>query len=415
MADPARILNKLRDEVKAEIEEHLLPFWISKVIDNKNGGFHGRLLNDNSLIKNAPRSAVLNTRILWTFSAAYRILQEKKYSFVADRSYKYMMNHFWDDVHGGVYWMIDQQGNPVEAKKHVYAQAFAIYGLSEYYRATSDSTALTKAIDIYNLLIRHSLQPETSGYHEAFSKHWTPLDDVRLSEKDDKQLRSMNTHLHLFEAYANLYRVWPNEDLRRDLTSLIELFFGPIYSKRYHHFYSFFDEKWMPTTDVYSYGHDIETAWLLIDATRIIGDKDLINQSRDIGLKIAEVTLKEGIDEEWGGLYQGGKAGRVIDADKHWWAQAEAVVGFVYAYQEFNRIEFLEAAVGIWEFTKKYIKDPRYGEWFFRVNRSGDPYMDEDKVGPWKCPYHTVRMGLELLERVDAEEPIPGKEITRTK
>ncbi len=403
------LLNTLLENIRGEVENHILPYWIKNVIDNKNGGFHGRIRNDNTVVHDSPRSIILNARILWTFSAAYRVLREKRYLFVAERAYNYIMNHFWDDVNGGVYWMVDQNGQPTDLKKHAYAQAFAVYGLSEYYRATSDVTALTRGIEIYNLLKQNGNNHDGPGYHEAFSCEWEPLSDVRLSDKDDEQKRSMNTHLHLFEAYTNLYRVWPNEDLKTDIVALFNLFFGPMYNKNNGHFFAFFDEQWNPTTDIYSYGHDIEAVWLLFDSARVLGDDQLIEIARQLIRQTAEVTLQEGIDPERGGIYQSGSNGTVVYSDKHWWVQAEGIVGFVYAYSETGNEEYLQAAVKLWEFIDKYIIDSEYGEWYFRVNQNGEPYLEEDKVGAWKCPYHNVRAGLELVEKVRNRKKAVGE------
>jgi cellobiose epimerase len=404
------IMVRLRDELKAELIDHLLPFWINNVIDVQNNGFYGQLTGDNTVIKDAPKSAILFTRILWTFSAAYRLLKDSPSPHISDKVYCYIEEHFWDRDYGGVYWMVDHSGVPSDTKKHTYAQAFAIYGLSEYFRATSNNTALKKAVEIYNLLEHYSLQDKTKGYYEAFSRDWKPLSDVRLSEKDIAEHHSMNTHLHLLEAYANLYKVWPNDSLHKSLTSLIGLFLGPLSNKTNRHYYTFLDENWCPKSDVYSFGHDIEATWLVMDAARTVQDENLIRRTRDAALTVAEITIQEGVDKEHGGLYYSGFDGDVLDTDKHWWAQAEAIVGFVNVYQESQRIDFLEAAYHIWKFTQKHIIDHTYGEWFFRVDRIGIPYPEEDKVGPWKCPYHNVRACLEILRRTSAEAPVVGGE-----
>jgi cellobiose epimerase len=402
----ARTLLQLRDELKQELCDHLLPFWMNKVVDHRHGGFHGRLLNDTTVIPQAPRSAILYSRILWTFSAAHRLLGDTAYLEIADRAYRYIEDYFWDPLHGGVYWMVDHMGLPLDTKKHTYAQAFAIYGLSEYYRTVTDETALKRAEKIYRLLENYSLQPGTNGYYEAFSREWKPLRDVRLSEKDDAEQHSMNTHLHLLEAYTNLLRAWPDEDPRHSLTLLNELFLGPLYNKNNKHFFTFFDENWFPRSNVYSFGHDIEATWLILDAARAIGDARLIERTREVSLTVARRALRDGIDRERGGLYYSGFSGKILDSDKHWWSQAEAIVGFVNAYRESKDPAFVQAASGIWEFTKQYIIDHEYGEWFFRVTREGEPYRHEDKAGPWKCPYHTVRAALELIERVDDKETV---------
>lgn len=389
----------MEQELRSELEDRILPYWSSKTIDTDFGGFIGRIDGENRMIPNAQKSAILNTRILWTFSAAYRVLNRADLKDIADRAQRYVIDHFWDSKHGGLYWMLDHRGEVFSSKKHAYAQAFGMYGFSEHYRATGNKESLAKAIDLFHLLETHSYSSATKGYYEAFDKEWNPLEDVRLGSSDAYEKRSTNTHLHLLEAYTNLYRVWPDEKLRTQLTVLLELFLGPIYDAKNHHFIAFFGEDWSPRSEVYSYGHDIETTWLMHDAAEALADPELLFRTRNVVREVSAFVLREGLDTEFGGLYNFGKDGVVFDSDKHWWVQAEAIIGFMNMYQISGESEYLTVANEIWDYTRENILDHEHGEWFFRVTRNGQPYAHEDKIGPWKCPYHTVRACLEVIER----------------
>jgi mannobiose 2-epimerase len=387
------------ESLQHELEQRILPYWSTKTLDETHGGFIGRIDGENRVIPNAHKSAILNARILWTYSAAYRVLNRPDLKDLAERAQTYLIDRFWDKEHGGLVWMLDHRGDVFSSKKHAYAQAFGIYGFSEHARATGDEDSLAKAIELFQLLETHSFSEQTQGYYEAFDREWKPLDDVRLGSSDAFEKRSTNTHLHILEAYTNLYRVWPDELLRVRLTHLLDLFLGPIYDAENHHFIAFFAEDWSPKSSIYSYGHDIETTWLIQDAAEVLADPERIVRTREVVMNVAAFVLREGVDTKYGGLFNFGKDGHVYDSDKHWWAQAEAMIGFLNMYQISGDESYLTAANNIWSFTQEHILDHEFGEWFFRVTRNGQPYAHEDKIGPWKCPYHTVRACLEVIQR----------------
>ena len=210
-------LQQFRSEIEKELIDNILPFWSNKMPDEDNGGFYGQITGKDEIIPKAHKGSVLNARILWTFSAAYRIYKNPDYLVIATRARNYIIDHFIDKKFGGVYWLLDYKGNPVETKKQIYAQGFAIYGLSEYYRVTSDTEALNHAIELYRLIEKHSFDTEKNGYLEAFTEDWQPIADMRLSEKDANEQKTMNTHLHILEPYSNLYRVWENDSLKSQL------------------------------------------------------------------------------------------------------------------------------------------------------------------------------------------------------
>lgn len=391
-------LKQLDQEMTHHLHDELLSFWMNKTINPYFGGFVGRIDGNNQVHYDAPKGLILNARILWSFSAAYRIFGKPEYLEMARISFNELEERFWDTDHGGVYWMVNADGSINEAKKHSYAQAFAIYGYSEYYRITNDIKALEKAIALFELLNEHAYLAKDKAYYEAFSREWEPLKDVRLSEKDALEFRSTNTHLHILEAYTNLYRVWDNPLLAQRLEELIDVFDHIIFEPDTGFYYSFFDEQWNPKSNLYSFGHDIETSWLLSDAVALVGTPEQVERNKAIVTKVANTIYEQGLSDT-GALYNLGSEGTIIDTDHHWWAQVEAMVGFVHAYSITQDERYITATIRLWDFINTYLLDKEFGEWFFRVNSVGIPYVVEDKVSEWKCPYHTTRACLEIHAR----------------
>ncbi len=379
-----------------ELRHRMLPYWVDNTVDEENGGFVGQIRQDGERVHDAAKGSVLTARILWAFAAAHRLLGDGRFRELADRAHAYLMQRLWDSVNGGVFWTVDQNGNPLDQRKQTYAQAFALYGLSEYHRATGDKDALEHAIRVFELIEAHTLEPEHGGYLEALSPSWERIDDVRLSDKDLNAPKNMNTHLHVLEAYTNLFRVWPDALLGEKLAALIGLFLDEIIDADKHHLHTFFDMDWTPVTEVVSFGHDIEASWLLPEAAQVLGDSATASKVRAAALPMARAALLEGIDSG-GGMVNELRPDGEADRDKYWWVQTEAIVGFVNAYQETQAVDFLEAAVDIWEFARHHLM--AHDEWYFRVDREGRPYPEDDKVGMWKCPYHGVRSCFEVMAR----------------
>ena len=390
-------LTILADDLEAELTQNILPYWRAHAVDQERGGFHGQITRRNEVVANAPKGAVLNARILWAVSAASRALDDDTYRPLADRAYEYLTTHFWDETHGGIYWMLRPDGTPLKTKKQVYAQAFAIYALAEYHRLTDEPEPLARAIQLFELLEEHAFDGAEGGYFEAYSRDWHLLDDVRLSAKAPK---SMNTHLHVLEAYTTLHRAWPEPALKTQLRDLIRLFLDTILDAETHHVISFFDECWTPRSELISFGHDIEASWLLVEAAEVIGEAALLEETQAAAVRIARTTQDEGQDADGGLLYEIHADG-TLDDDKHGWPQAEAIVGFVNAYQISGEQAFLDAALRCWDFTQQHMLDAAHGEWLYRVARTGAPYPDDDKVGPWKGPYHNTRACLEIMRRAE--------------
>jgi mannobiose 2-epimerase len=394
-------LRTLRDEMRAELIERILPFWTGEAADARHGGIVGFVSEDGHRDDEAPKGCILHARLLWTLSAASRALGDESYRAAADRIAAYFSEHFVDPVFGGVFWMVDARGRPLDERKHVYAQAFAIYALAEHFRASADAGSLAAAIAIYRLVEAHARDTQLGGYEEAFSRSWALLDDVRLSDVDANERRSMNTHLHLLEAYTTLYIAWPDASLRPRLESLIELFLDRIIAPDGGHVVGFLTTDWQPRSTRISFGHDIETSWLLMDAALALGNAALTSRVNAAARRLSEAVLADGLDRECGGIFYARDAGR-LDMDKEWWPQVEAIVGFLAAFQESERPEFLDAAVSAWGFARDHLLDRRRGEWLRRVSRDGTESRGGEKVGPWKCPYHNGRACLEVMSRVDS-------------
>ncbi len=390
---------QLKQEVSEVLQNNILRFWIDNMVDNEHGGFYGRMDGKGVLHPKADKGAILNARILWTFSAAYRVLGKQEYLAMATRAKQYFINHFLDRQYGGVYWSVDYKGNPVDTKKQFYAIGFALYGMSEYARATGDKEALNIAVNLYHCLELHALDHEYNGYIEATTRDWKPLDDVRLSAKDANYPKSQNTHLHIIEPYANLYRVWPSHELEHSLRNIIHIFLHYILNRDTHHLDLFFEQNWKRGADhLESYGHDIECSWLMHEAALVLGDKNLLQQMEGVVQMVAKASEK-GLNPDGSMAHEANIDTGYVDDDPQWWVQAEAVVGFVNIYQHFGDQSALQKALHCWEYIKKNLIDFEQGEWYWSRSKDGTLNLDEDKAGFWKCPYHNGRMCLELLER----------------
>lgn len=394
---PAERLIRLRSAVREELTRRILPFWLTHTVDRSNGGFVGQVSEDNVPDPSAPKGSILHSRILWTFAAAYRALGDEEYLKAASHAALFLRRRFVDERYGGVYWMLDARGKVLDDRKHVYAQAFAIYALAEYHLATGSDRELQCAIDLFELIDRSAHDTEHGGYEEAFARNWTLLEDVRLSDKDAHERKSMNTHLHVLEAFTNLYRAWPDRRLRERLYELVAVFLTRIINEKESTLIQFFDSDWTPKSSATSFGHDIEASWLLLEAAEVLSDDALSERVRTASLMIARRVMQRALDAD-GGLVYESRDGRITDADKYWWPQAEAVVGFVTAFQISGDEAFFHAAERVWEFTDRHIVDHVHGEWHERVDRQGAAY-ESDKTGPWKCPYHNGRMCLEVMRR----------------
>lgn len=378
--------------------DHILRYWQLHMPDRRYGGFLGGLDNDNRPVTGAPKGAVLHARILWTFSEAHRFSGDPALAEIADRAYAYLSGPFTDKEHGGVFWSLSPDGTVLDTRKQVYAQAFALYGIAAYYALTGLSSVLDQAISLFRLIEQHAFDTAENGYLEAFSRSWGPLEDLRLSAKDANEKKTANTHLHVIEAYAALYRVWPDEGLRERMINLLALFDRYFIDPASGHLRLFFNESWVEKPDVVSYGHDIEAAWLLQQCAEVAGDKPWIDRFRGHALRLAEASI-EGLDQDGGLWYEFDPHMAHLVREKHWWPQAEAMVGFYHAWQQSGDAAWLARSAGSWSFIQEHMIDHGRGEWYWGVTEDYSPMPGQDKAGFWKCPYHNGRACMEMLER----------------
>lgn len=390
---PASLRTAYRHDLDRELG-HILDWWVKHALDAERGGFYGRIGHENTADTGAERGVVLNSRILWTFAAAARAQQNAQWMAIADHTFAYFRAHFIDPDHGGVFWSVTADGQPHNTRKQIYGLAFAVYGLTEYYRAGGPEEALAEAIRLFRWIEQYSYDGIRGGYWEAFARDGAALADVRLSDRDRNDPKTMNTHLHVLEAYTNLYRVWPAPQVARQLRHLIQVFLDYIVNPLSGHLCLFFDAGWAPQSDVISYGHDIEAAWLLPEAAGVLGDAALVQKCRDNAVIMA-IAAARGYDDTAGGLWYENHL-----AEKHWWVQAEGMVGFLNAWQISGEAHFFEKSVGCWQFVQRHLLDRAHGEWFWGVDARGRVMPGEDKAGFWKCPYHNGRACLEVLERL---------------
>ncbi len=396
-------LSSLTIELQDELQR-ILHFWSTEAIDTEHGGFLGQINYLGKKCDKAPKGAILNARILWTFSAAYRTTKNEGYKKMADLSFHYINNYFVDAENNGVYWEVDYLGNPINKRKQAYALSFAIYAFAEYFRATHNTESLKSAKAWFQILEDKFWDDDNIGYIEALTENWSPIEDMRLSEKDLNAPKSMNTHLHVLEAYSNLYRVWPNNKLKKSIKALLDIFQHRIIDKKTGHFNLFFDLDWQVKSSVISFGHDIEGAWLLHEAAEVIDDKVYIANIQKITLNLVNITLREGLDSD-GSLFNEYHDNK-YDKDKHWWPQAEAMVGLMDAYQIEPKEAYLTAIFKLWQFIQAHLIDNNNGEWFWRVDIYGKTLPTDDKVGFWKCPYHNTRALMELIQRIKGLEEV---------
>ncbi|OYP40900.1 AGE family epimerase/isomerase [Prevotella sp. P5-50] len=395
----SNIVSTMKTEMQDVLQKNILRFWLDKMVDQEHGGFYGRIDGHEHLHADAEKGAILNARILWAFSAAYRVLGDKAYLEAASRAKHYIIDYFIDPEYGGVYWSLDCNGKPLDTKKQFYAIGFAIYGMSEYARATGDAEALKVAIDLYRCIEEHALDHEYNGYIEAMTRDWQPIADMRLSELDANYPKSQNTHLHIIEPYTNLYRVWKSDELKASLHNLIDIFTDRILNPETHHLDLFFDMDWKRGAGALeSYGHDIECSWLIHEAALVLGDAEVLKKVEPIVEMVAKASEK-GLNADGSMVHEANLDTGYVDSDLHWWVQAEAVVGFFNIYQYFGDESALQKAQHCWTYIKENLIDNENGEWHWSRRKDGTLNLDDDKAGFWKCPYHNSRMCLEIIER----------------
>ena len=417
----------MKQEMQDVLQNNILRFWLDKMQDQEHGGFYGRIDGNGVLHPDAEKGAILNARILWSFSAAYRVLGNQEYLEAATRAKDYIIEHFIDPEYGGVYWSVDYQGNPLDTKKQFYAIGFAIYGLTEYARATDDREALDYALQLFDCIEEHAFDSEHNGYIEAMTRDWKPIADMRLSELDANFPKSQNTHLHIIEPYTNLLRCLKELQAKEScdyvpaigsvlpvgisvpietilcvegaLRNLIDIFTDKILNPETHHLDLFFEMDWTRGAGhLESYGHDIECSWLMHEAALVLGDQKVLDKVEKVVREVAKASEK-GLRPDGSMIHEANLDTGHVDDDLHWWVQAENVVGWYNLYQHFGDEDALKKAVRCWHYIKDNLIDYKNGEWFWSRHPDGSLNTVDDKAGFWKCPYHNSRMCLEIIER----------------
>ena len=417
----------MKQEMQDVLQNNILCFWLDKMQDQEHGGFYGRIDGTGILHPEAEKGAILNARILWSFSAAYRVLGNQEYLEAATRAKDYIIEHFIDPEYGGVYWSVDYQGNPLDTKKQFYAIGFAIYGLTEYARATDDREALDYALQLFDCIDEHAFDREHNGYIEAMTRDWKPIADMRLSELDANFPKSQNTHLHIIEPYTNLLRCLKELQAKEScdyvpaigsvlpvgisvpietilcvegaLRNLIDIFTDKILNPETHHLDLFFEMDWTRGAGhLESYGHDIECSWLMHEAALVLGDQKVLDKVEKVVREVAKASEK-GLCPDGSMIHEANLDTGHVDDDLHWWVQAENVVGWYNLYQHFGDEDALKKAVRCWHYIKDNLIDYKNGEWFWSRHPDGSLNTVDDKAGFWKCPYHNSRMCLEIIER----------------
>ena len=421
------IVQTMKQEMQDVLQDNILRFWLDKMQDQEHGGFYGRIDGNGVLHPDAEKGAILNARILWSFSAAYRVLENQEYLEAATRAKEYILEHFIDAEYGGVYWSVDYKGHPLDTKKQFYAIGFAIYGLTEYARATGDREALEYALDLYDCIEEHAFDREYNGYIEACTREWGTIADMRLSELDANYPKSQNTHLHIIEPYTNLLRCLrefqakqscdyvpaigavlpvgisvPMETIvavEASLRNLIDIFTDKILNPETHHLDLFFEMDWTRGAGhLESYGHDIECSWLMHEAALVLGDQKVLEKIETVVRQVAKASEK-GLRPDGSMIHEANLDTGHVDDDLHWWVQAENVVGWYNLWQHFGDEDALKKAARCWQYIKDNLVDNKNGEWFWSRHPDGTLNTVDDKAGFWKCPYHNSRMCLEILER----------------
>ncbi len=382
------------DEIRNELENHIVPYW-EELKDEEFGGFYGFKGYDLALDKKADKGVILHSRILWFFSTCYEVLGDEKYRALAAHAYDYVKKNCVDYELGGVYWMTTFDGKPADDMKHTYNIAFAVYALSAYFNATGDKEALALAERLFDDI--ETKTPDEYGCREAFTRDWKLADNEALSENGLHAEKTMNSVLHLIEAYTELYRADKSDRVAAALKKQLSIVENKIYDYDNNALRVFFDGKFDVIGDIHSFGHDIEASWLTDRAVETLGDEELIKKFNALDLRLAENIFNIAIED---GALNNERENDKIDRTRVWWVQAEGVVGFMNAYQHSGDEKYLKAALGIWDYIKDNVVDKRDGgEWYSEVSFEGKPHDWKEETGPWKCPYHNGRMCLEMIKR----------------
>ena len=381
-------MKEVLSEIKTVLEGNILQYWLT--LKDPKGGFYGEVLSDGTVLYDAPRGVILNARIIWTFAAAYAALKKPEYLAAAVHAKDYFLDRFCDHKYGGVYWSVDSKGNKLETKKQLYSQGFAIYGLAELYKVTRDDNVLKQAVNLFRVVEKYFADKVNGGYIEALARDFSPLEDMSLSAHDINADKTMNSHLHILEAYANLYKVWPDPELKAAVVSLLDIIGGKVMSPD-GHLQLYFKKDWTVLPGGVSYGHDIETSWLALECATAV---DYVDKVKPWALKLG-IAGNEGLLPDGSMRYEKLLDG-TFDDSRQWWVEAETVVGNLWLWKYHGDSEGLARAKACWNYIKTNLIRPD-GEWHWAILPDGTPDLSQPRAGFWKCPYHNTRMCLEVM------------------
>ncbi len=386
-----------KKQFQNHLENQLIPFW-NRMVDFEHGGFYGYADADGIPDKESTKSCILNSRILWFYSAAYNLLKQSELLKNAEHAFLFLQNHFYDSRYRGVFWSVTADGSPLDTTKHTYNQAFAIYALSEYYKASQDKQALHLAYGLYHTIEEKCLDEE--GYFEAFSREFIPVSNDKLSENGVIAERTMNTLLHVLEAYTELYRADAFFQVGDSLREILRIFKTRVYNAEKEICEVFFDKEYHSLIALESYGHDIEASWLISRACEALDDKAYFEEMLPVIKGLAKGAYENGIDMKNHAMNNECENG-TVSAKKVWWVQAEAVTGFYNAYQlQPEQTMYEQLSEQVWEYIQNYVIDQKTGEWFEDVEPDNQVKAGQALVHPWKCPYHNGRMCIEMIQRL---------------
>ena len=381
----------MKNEFKTCLTENILPYWLK--LRDPSGGFYGEVSADGEVLKDAPRGVILNARIIWAFAAAYRALGNREYLDAALWAAGWFLEHFCDHKYGGVYWSVSADGKRLEDKKQLYAQGFAIYGLSEL-AACGNEEALKEAVNLFKVVEARFADTVYGGYREALARDFSPLEDMSLSAHDINADKTMNSHLHILEAYANLYKVWPDPALKAAVERLLDLVCNKVMGED-GHLQLYFRNDWTAMPGAVSYGHDIETSWLMLECAKALGDKEVVSRVKPYALSLG-IAGDEGLLPDGSMRYEKLPDG-TYDNSRQWWVQAETVVGNLWLWKYHGVSSAADTARHAWDYVREHLVDTEGGEWWWAVLPDGSIDRANPKAGFWKCPYHNSRMCLEAL------------------
>jgi mannobiose 2-epimerase len=404
-----------KKKFEQELYGNILPYWMKYGVEKDGHGFYGAVDLDGNPVLSANKTSVLNARILWTFSAAAMINGISEYAEIADKAYSVITEDFEDKELGGYYMELSSDNKVANDIKHTYAQAFVIYSLCKYYEFRPLESVMQKIQELFTLLEDKTKDIENIGYRESFTRDWKIYGENRMA--DNNEPKSMNTHLHVLEAWAALYKIWKDPKVELRLTELMYLFLDKIIREN-GHFGIFFNEAFdeaESSKGICSFGHDIEGSWLLWEAAEILGNKDILDKMRLMSVKMVDKIERVAVDKDGGLFLESTRFGSHVKTNKHWWQQAETLVGFMNAYELTGDKKYWNTVKLTWSFIDTYLIDHQKGEWFTKLNRLGEPYLIEPaddpspyyrndwKIDPWKCPYHNGRAMMEMIQRIDKQ------------